>query len=111
MISRILSTLFLAVLSVGAFTSELTWARESDDHVFIAFGIVAAALAVANWFTWETIREGWNSGRMSDKAGAKLPSLAWSGPLYINSILNLWRTDDRRHASSDATNGGADRRI
>jgi hypothetical protein len=101
MISRILSTLFPAVLSVGALFSELTWARASDGHVFVVFGVLAAALAVANWFLWETIREGWNSGGMSDEKGARLPSLAWSWPLYINSIYNLWRTNDRRRPGSD----------
>jgi hypothetical protein len=105
MISRILSTLFLGGLAVGALFSELTWARPSDDHVFIVFAVLAAAVAAANWFLWETIREGWNSGRTADREGARLPSLAWSWPLYINAIFNVLRPGDPRRPGSDQRRG------
>jgi hypothetical protein len=108
MVSRILSTGFLAVLSIAAFISEATWARRSDDHVFAVLGIVVAALAVGNWFAWETIREGWDYGRAAERDGAKLPALAWSGPLYIKSIFNVLRAGDP--GRPDAANDGTDRR-
>lgn len=101
MISRIISTLLLVLLSVAALISEITWADDSDGHVFIVFGILSAALAVANWLLWDTIRAGWNSGHTSDKEGAKLPSLAWSWPLYVNALYNLWRANETRQPGSD----------
>jgi hypothetical protein len=107
MTSRILSTFILLMFSAAALSSGI-WAQPSDHYVFLALGILLAALAILNWFVWGELREGSNYGRSSGRDGAKLPALAWSGPIFINGIFNMWRQDDQHEPSSDAKHGADD---
>jgi hypothetical protein len=89
MISKIISTAILVVLAAGAFVGQATFATRSDDGFFAVVGLLCLGLAVLNWSAWASIREGWNYGNERGQGGPSLPAFAWSGPIYINSIMNF----------------------
>lgn len=109
MISKITATAILAVLAVGAFIAQSTFAQRSDGGVFVVVGFLCLGLAVLNWFVWGSIREGWNYGNERGQRGPSLPAFAWSGPIYINSILNFLATRLSTGAQSPAPRDRADR--
>jgi hypothetical protein len=89
MISKIISTGILVVLAAGAFVGQATFATQSDDGFFAVVGFLCVGLAVLNWSAWGSIREGWNYGNERGQGGPSLPAFAWSGPIYIKSIMNF----------------------
>ena len=93
MIARIVSTAVLVLLSAGGFAQAI-FATIGDGSVFLVFGVLWLGLAVANWFTWRTLREGWACGRDAVRSGPELPLSGWFWPDYFKGMLRVLGAPD-----------------
>ena len=107
MISRLLTTIVLALLSAAAFLSQAGFAARSDGALFLFVGLLLLGLAVLNWFAWDAIREGWHYGGDARRDGVNLPVFAGFAPVYIKSVLNFLAGNDPRRAKPGSSKKAA----
>jgi hypothetical protein len=79
--------------------------------MFIVFGILWLGLAVANWFAWRTLCEGWSCRRDLVGSGPELPLSGWFWPEYFKGVLRVLGSPDRERpgAASGKLDGDRNR--